>query len=77
MFREYGRSLKNIKDHLPSRDNAVEFYVWNKSKGSEKNMKLQGCQIDLQDKAKEVVTDLLGVFCEDELLQPIQVFFSR
>ena len=35
------------------------------TKELEKNLKLQGYPIDLQDKVKEAVTDYWYMFCED------------
>ena len=34
--------LKQVKDPLPHRDDAVEFYVWKNGKELENNLKLQG-----------------------------------
>ena len=52
----------------------MEFDVRTNTNESEKNIKLQGCPNDLQDKVKEVVTEYWDVFCEDGLRQPIWGF---
>ena len=40
----------------------MEFDVRTSTKSLEKNLKLQGCPSDLQEKFKEVVTEYWGVF---------------
>ena len=52
VLRDYGRSLKQSKDPLPTRDDVMEFDVQTNTKELEKNIKLQGCPSDLQDKVK-------------------------
>ena len=56
-FRDYGISLKQANDLLPPRDAVMEFDVQNNTKDLEKNLTLQGCPNDLQEKFKEVVTE--------------------
>ena len=74
VFIDYGRYLKQSKDPLPHRDNAVEFDVRTNAKDLEKNIKLQVWPSDLQDKVKDVVTDYWDVFFEDGLRQPTHRF---
>ena len=52
----------------------MEFDVWTNTKELEKNIKIQGCPIYLQDKVKEVVTEYWYVFCEDGFRWPIRGF---
>ena len=40
----------------------------------DKNLKLQGCLSDSQDKVKDVVTEYWDVFCEDGFRRTIWVF---
>ena len=37
---DYRRSLRQVKDPIPTMDDMVEFDVWNYTKESEKNIKL-------------------------------------
>ena len=57
VFRDYGISLNQEKYPLPHRDDVMECDFQNKTKELEKNLKLQGWPIDLQDKFKEMVTE--------------------
>ena len=57
VFRDYGRSLKQSKYPLPPRDVVMEFNVQTNTKELEKNLKIQGCPSDLQNKGKDVVTE--------------------
>ena len=52
----------------------MEFNVITNTKELEKNLKIQGCPSDLQEKVKEVVTEYWYVFCEYLLRQPIWGF---
>ena len=54
MFRDYGRSLKQAKDPLPTRDDVMEFDVQINKKELENSLKLQGYPSDLQYKVKWV-----------------------
>ena len=74
VFRDYGRSLKEEKNPLPSRDNVMQFDVRNNTKELENNLNLQGCPSNLQDKVKEVVTEYWDVYCEDRFRRDIQGF---
>ena len=74
VFRYYGISLKQSKDPLPPRDDVMEFYFRANTNELEKNLKLQGCPSDLQDKIKQVVTEYWDMFCEDGFHRPIQGF---
>ena len=49
--------LKSKKYPLPPRDNIMELDVKTNTKELEKNLKLQVCPGDLQDKVKEVVPE--------------------
>ena len=55
----------------------IKFDVRTNATELEKNLKLQGCPSDLQDKAKEVVTEYWDFFCEDGFLQPIRGFLVQ
>ena len=52
MFRDYVRSLKQVNDPPPPRDDVVEFYMWTNAKKIENNIKLKECTIDLQENVK-------------------------
>ena len=52
----------------------VEFDERTNTKELEKNLKIQDCTSDLQDKVKEVVIEYWDVFCEDNFYWPIQGF---
>ena len=54
-------------DPLPSRNYTTGFYVQTNTKELERNLKLQGCPSDLQDKVKDVVTEYWDVFFKDGL----------
>ena len=72
VFRGYIISLKQAKDPLPPNNDLVEFDMRKNTKNLEKNLKLQGCPSGLQEKVKNLVTDDLYVFCEDEFCRPIR-----
>ena len=55
-------------------NNVIEFNMQANTKQWEKNLKLQGCPSDVQDKVKEVVTEYWYVFCDDEFHRPNQGF---
>ena len=57
VFRDYRISLNQSKDPLPSRSDVLEFDVRTNTKELEKNLKLQWCPRNLQDKVKELVID--------------------
>ena len=56
VFIDYGRPLKQARDPLPPRYDVMKFDVQTNIKELEKNLKLQGCPSNLQDKVKEVAT---------------------
>ena len=74
VFRDYRISLNKSKEPLPPRDNMMEFDVQTNTKELYKNLKIQGCPSDLQDKVKELVTEYWDVFCEDGFHCPIRGF---
>ena len=74
VFRDYGRSLKQEKYPLPPMDYVIEFDVQTNTKELEKNLKLQGWPVELQDKVYEVVTEYWNVFGEDWLCRTIWGF---
>ena len=62
VFRDYGRFLNQAKCPLPHRDYVMEFDMQINTKKLERNIKLQGCPSDLNDKVKEAVTEYWDVF---------------
>ena len=74
MFRDYRISLNKENYPLPPREDAVEFYVRTNAKYYEKNLKAEVCLSDLQENAKEVVTEYWDVFYEDGFLWLIRGF---
>ena len=52
----------------------MEFDVRSNTKETENNLKQKGLFSDLQDKAKEAITEYWYMFCEDGFCRPIQGF---
>ena len=65
VFRDYVGSSKQKKYPLSLRDEMMEFDVQTNTKELEKNLKIQGCPSDLQEKFNELVTEYWDLFCED------------
>ena len=74
VFRNYGRYLNQVNEALPPRNDVMEFDVQTNTKDLDRNLKLQCCLSDLQDKVKEVVTEYWDVFCGDGLRRPVWGF---
>ena len=66
--------LKAGKGPLPHRNNVMEFDLQINIKELKKNLKIQVCPSNLQDKVKEVVTEYWDMFCENKLCLPIRGF---
>ena len=57
-----GCSETTGEDSLTPRDDFMEFDVRSNTKELERNLNLQGCPRDLQDKVKEVMEEAVSTF---------------
>ena len=74
MFEDHGCVVKQNVGGLPPRDDVLEFKFQMDSSELERNLKLNGCPMELQSQIKEVVTEYWDVFCERGLRRSIRGF---